>query len=164
MRVTAAIFAFGLTTLPALADDASDAKAFVEKVFARYADGYVTSPDWNMDIYDAPMLALMDEDLKLNPEGNYVLDWDPICQCQDFARLRARVNIAIVSPRTATALVDFRDNGMADAHDSYAVLDLVKERGGWRIHDIRSKDFENPAHSMRERFIEANRERHAASH
>ena len=159
MRVIAATLVFAIVAVPALADDAGDAKAFVEKVFAIYADGTVTSPDWSMDIYDSAMLALMDEDKRLNPEGNYVLDWDPICQCQDFARLRATVSVKMTGAVGAIATVDFRDDGMADAHDSHATLDLVKEQGGWRIQDIHSKDFENPAHSMRQRFIEANRER-----
>lgn len=146
---------------PALADDVEDAKAFVERVYARYADGTVTSPDWQMDIWDSQMQALMDENLKLSPEGSYVLDWDPICQCQDFSRLRATVLVKMTGTATAVATVDFRDNGMSDAHDSHATLDLVKESGHWRVHDIHSKDFENPAHSMRARFIEANRERHS---
>lgn len=160
MRVVAAAFSCALLSAPALADDVADAKAFVETVYARYADGTVTSPDWNMDTFDAPMLALMDEDKRLNPEGSYVLDWDPICQCQDFARLRATVRIVKIAGATAIADVDFRDDGMTDAHDATARLDLVREAGGWRIHDIHSKDFANPGHSMRERFIEAIRERH----
>jgi len=73
------------------------------------------------------MQALMDEDLRLSPEGSYVLDWDPICQCQDFLRLRATVRVKMSSATTATATVDFRDNGMSDAHDAHATPTFVNE-------------------------------------
>lgn len=78
--------------------------------------------------------------------------------------LRATVSVKINSATTAVATVDFRDDGMSDAHDSHATLDLVKEHDHWRIDDIHSKDFENPTHSMRARFIEANRERRHPGH
>jgi Protein of unknown function (DUF3828) len=148
------------TATIARADDGADAKAFVEAIYGRYVDGASITEDWNIEPYDSAMRALMDEDRRLTPEGEVgVLDWDPICQCQDFSKLRATVTVRVSSPTAAVATIAFKDIGWSDQTMRHATFDLVKENGEWRIHDIRSKDFDNPTHSMRARFIEANAER-----
>jgi hypothetical protein len=149
-----------LSTVPARADAAADAKGFVEAVFARYVDGASITEEWNMEPYDGAMRALMKEDERLTPEGEVgVLDWDPICQCQDFSKLRATVTVRLTAPTTGVATVAFKDIGWQDQTMRHATFDLVKENGEWRIHDIHSKDFDTPNHSMRARFVEANAER-----
>lgn len=139
----------------------TDAKAWVEALYQRYANGEEMSDAlWQKEIYDTAMLALMKEDERLTPQGEVgVLDWDPICQCQDFSKIRATVSVRVTSPTTAVAIVDFKDIGWENQEVRHATFDLLKEAQGWRIHDIHSKDFDNPTHSMRERFIEANKER-----
>lgn len=161
IRFACAFVCAALFAAPALAGDREDAKAFVERLYARYADGgEMNDVEWKREIYDTAMLALLAEDERLTPEGDVgVLDWDPVCQCQDFMKLRATVNVRMTGAHTAVATVRFNDIGMVDKSFRNATLDLVKEANGWRIHDIHSKDFENPQHSMRARFIEANAER-----
>jgi hypothetical protein len=159
-----AIVLLAAAALPAVAGEADDAKAFVNNLYLRYANGEEMSDAlWQAQIYDTAMLALMKEDERLTPEGEVgVLDWDPVCQCQDFAKIRAAVVVKLEAPGRAMATVDFNDIGMTDQSMRHAVFELWKEPQGWRIHDVHSSDFDNPKHSMRARFIEANQERGGA--
>lgn len=64
--------------------------------------------------------------------GDYVIDYDWLCQCQDSVGLRIiRLLIANTSPRTATATVTFRITRNTNTVKIY----LVNE-GNWKIDDI----------------------------
>lgn len=140
----------------ARAGDAEDSKAFVRKVYAAYADFEAGKAGRaNAVVFDRSLGALIDDDTRLTPDGEAgALDWDPVCQCQDFSHLRATVTISDATATRATARVRFHDTRTAGDSTHTATFDLVKESQGWRIHDIHSKDFENPAHSLRA-FLEA---------
>jgi hypothetical protein len=123
-------------------DPAGQAHDFVVRLFAMYGQGLKDAPSREQP-YDKAMLALMDENDRLTPAGDAgSLDWDPLCQCQDWGKLVAQATVKLTSPTAATAEVTFRDVQWGDA-PRHATFDLVFEDGHWRIHDIHSKDFKD---------------------
>jgi hypothetical protein len=128
-------------TSPSRTQVTQSAKAFVQRVYADYAE-----PDWRHQdqrqekFYTRSLLRLIVADRAGHPGEVDALDWDPICACQDPGnpgqlkvqavtlsptrplRLKAVVVFAIVEePRTVT-------------------LSLLKTSSGWRIDDIAEKE------------------------
>ncbi|HEX3945152.1 MAG TPA: DUF3828 domain-containing protein [Rhizomicrobium sp.] len=138
----------------AWADDAKDAKAFIAGLFATYQDNS-RPPAGSHRIYDAQLQALMDEDVRLAEGEVPALDFDPLCQCQDYQHLQANQTVRSASSNAAILAVTIRDAGMPNEKPRNAVFDLVKENGHWRIHDIHADD----PKSLREFLIQQNAER-----
>jgi hypothetical protein len=146
--------ALGVCSGAAPADDAKDVKAFVAGLFATYQDN-TKPPAGSHHIYDAQLQALMDEDVRLANGEVGALDFDPLCQCQDYQKLQAQLTVRSASPTGATVAVKMIDLGMPNDKPRDAVLDLVKERGAWRIHDIHADD----PKSLRAFLLQQNAER-----
>jgi len=136
------------------ADDAKEAKAFVAGLFATYKDNS-NPPAGAHHVYDSQLQALMDEDARLANGEVGALDFDPLCQCQDYQKLQAQLTVRSASPTGAIVAVKMIDLGMPNDKPRDAVLDLVKERGVWRIHDIHADD----PKSLRAFLIQQNAER-----
>ena len=121
------------------AGDTEDPKAFLAGLFATYQDNS-KPPAGSHRIYDAQLQALMDDDVRLAKGEVPALDFDPLCQCQDYEHLQASLTVRSASPAAADVAVTLRDLGMPKDKPRDAVFDLVKERGAWRIHDIHADD------------------------
>ena len=115
-------------------------------------DGFVAG---SHRIYDSQLQRLMDEDTRLANGEVGALDFDPLCQCQDYQKLEAHITVRSASPKAAVVSVNFRDLGMPNDKPRNAVLDLAKEAGHWRIHDIHAED----PKSLRAFLTEQNAER-----
>jgi len=134
----------------ALGDD-SGARAFMAGLFATYRDNG-KPPAGSHRIYDSQLQALMDEDIRLAHGEVPALDFDPLCQCQDYQKLVAQLTVRAASPKAAIVDATLRDLGMPKDRPRNAVFDLVKEHGAWRIHDIHA---DNPK-SLRAFLIQQN--------
>jgi hypothetical protein len=136
------------------ADDAKDAKTFLAGLFATYRDNK-KPPAGAHHVYDSQLQALMDEDVRLAHGEVPALDFDPLCQCQDYQHLTARLTVRSFSPNAAVIAATLRDLGIPKEKPRDAVFELVKERGAWRIHDIHADD----PKSLRAFLIQQNTER-----
>jgi hypothetical protein len=148
------VAALSLCLSTACANDTKDANAFVAGLFATYHDNK-KPPAGSHRIYDSKLQALMDEDVRLAHGEVPALDFDPLCQCQDYQHLKASLTVRSASPSAAVVAVTITDLGMPKEKPRNAVFDLVKERGAWRIHDIHADD----PKSLRAFLIEQNTER-----
>ncbi|MBV9571628.1 MAG: DUF3828 domain-containing protein [Alphaproteobacteria bacterium] len=149
-----AALTLGMCASVASADDAKDAKAFVTGLFATYQDNK-KPPAGSHRIYDSQLQALMDEDVRLAKGEVGALDFDPLCQCQDYEHLQGVVTVRSSSSNAAVVAVTIRDLGMPNDKPREAVLDLVKEHGAWRVHDVHAAD----PKSLRAYLTEQNAER-----
>jgi hypothetical protein len=117
-----------------------DPKAFLTSLYAHY-DGSQSnfSPfDAPGDYFDPQLLALMDANDRATPDDEVgALDGDPICDCQDYQKLRADITVTSVKDDTAEAEVKLRDAG---AKPKLMTYKLAQVGGKWRIHDIGTKD------------------------
>ena len=133
------IAALALNASIASAGDAEDAKSFLAGLFATYQDNS-KPPAGSHRIYDAQLQELMDEDVRLAKGEVPALDFDPLCQCQDYEHLQASLTVRSAAPAAADVAVTLRDLGMPKDKPREAVFDLVKEGSRWRIHDIHADD------------------------
>jgi len=123
----------------ALAQDLASARRFVTGLYSAYhGDG----PDYlgrqAAAVFSPRMLALIRLDRARTPNGDVgALDGDPICDCQDFDKLRmAGLKIATPAQGRAVATVRLRDASEARTVTLY----LVPSASGWRIDDIGTAD------------------------
>jgi hypothetical protein len=118
-----------------------DPKAFLAALYARYNTAKTDfSPfDTPEKYFDPQLLALMDSaDKTTSGDDVGPLDGDPICDCQDYRRLRADIKVKSIDGDTAVAVVNLRDQGVAKTK---VLTYYLAQRGGqWRIHDISNPD------------------------
>jgi hypothetical protein len=152
--VVIAIATLSVCARATLADDAKDATAFLAGLFVTYQDNK-KPPAGSRHVYDSQLQALMDEDVRLAHGEVPALDFDPLCQCQDYEHLQANLTVRSSSSNAAVVAVTLRDLGMPKEKPRDAVFNLVKERRTWRIHDIHADD----PKSLREFLIQQNAER-----
>jgi opacity protein-like surface antigen len=113
--------------------DTTGAEPFLRGIYAQYhgrdSNG-VSAADKN--IYDAPLLALMAENTAAAGGELGYLDWDPLCDCQDFDI--SDVHIAFTAAGTDRLLAKVSMRNL----DEHTTLDLVlhKTAAGWRVADI----------------------------
>lgn len=148
------IAAAALSAATTWADDATDAKTFLAGLFATYSDNK-KPPAGSRHVYDSQLQALMDEDVRLAHGEVPALDFDPLCQCQDYEHLQARLTVQSSSHNAAVIDAALRDSGMPHEKPRNAVFYLIKEQGAWRIHDIHADD----PKSLRAFLIQQNAER-----
>ncbi|MFI4933884.1 MAG: DUF3828 domain-containing protein [Caulobacterales bacterium] len=122
--------------------DATDAKAFLDGLYARYQstkdNNFNPMSDDAPKVFDKPMLKLLkDEQTALKGELG-AIDGDWLCACQDFVSLKATVVVQSATATTAKATADFTDTGMPGEAARHNAFDLVKEDGFWRIHDVQN--------------------------
>ena len=141
-----------LAPLGAEARQTETARAFTERLYQAYRHG---EPDVlgarAATIFAPRLLALIRRDQASTPAGEVgVLDWDPVCDCQDDEGMKAeRVAIRSLGPERATATVTLKFSG----ETSVVKLGLVSGRNGWRVADIHTRNvtslvglLENSAH------------------
>lgn len=88
------------------------------------------------EVFDPDMLALLKADAsKLDGEVG-VIDGDWLCDCQDFASIRANIKVTWATPTRATATAAIVDTGVPDKAARLNLFTLDKVGGAWRIHDI----------------------------
>lgn len=125
--------------IPAAAQSAASAKAFLQSVYALYSkkgNGATLTSRY----YDSTLLRLVATDNKLHAGEIGVLDGDPVCGCQDWSGIWdlnfeiqtqdsghafANVSLALAAP-----------NGRTSNDLRKLQITLVPERGQWRIYDI----------------------------
>jgi hypothetical protein len=141
-----ALAALCLLALPSagIAAQADTPEGFLRHLYAQYAPGHkqiaFDYPD-AAAIVDASLLDALHHD-QIAAKGEVgALDYDPICQCQDWEALKTTaLTVRPAGPDHATASVTF-DNGTGSAKWTQTVrYDLVRVAGAWKIHDIGSKD------------------------
>ena len=122
--------------LLAASQPAEDPAAFIRRVYAGYAhSGY--SPLAHPEKLFSPMLTAAIRQDSSGGEVGY-LDGDPLCDCQDYDRISARIlSIRRPSARSASARVHVT-LGPKEVRD--LKLSLVLTRSGWRIADIIGPD------------------------
>jgi hypothetical protein len=126
------------------AAQAVDPDAWLRSVYAKYQNQDFSPFTKPADYFDPALIALMDENDRLTPEGEVgAVDGDPICSCQDASGLEARVvSVDRTSRTTAVGKVDL----WAGTPDQRRLeLDLVLLGDKWRIHNLRDQsDTQNP--------------------
>jgi Protein of unknown function (DUF3828) len=128
-------------SVPTQAQGTESAKAFVQRVYADYAN-----PDWRHQeerlkkFYTRSLLRLIaaDKTGHLGEVGN--LDWDPICSCQDAGDpgdLKVQsITLSPPGPFRLKAVVAFTITGGPNT----VTLSLLKTPSGWRIDDISERE------------------------
>lgn len=122
------------------------AKHFVEGLYSRYGP---TGNPANLlennanEAFDHTLIALANADAKLAKPDIGVLDYDPVCNCQDTDATFPNLQIAIkpMDSRRASATVSFLGY---QREQNKIVLTLLREKGLWRIFNI--EDLSRPGH------------------
>lgn len=120
-------------------DNAESARRFVTSLYARYGpDEHPAnlSEENANEAFDPSLIALVKADAVAVGQGHVgVLDYDPLCNCQDtdvtFPNLEIKANL--VSPNHATAVVMFND---VNRKPIKIALALTMGKSGWRIYNI----------------------------
>jgi len=120
--------------LAAAAPHSQTPQAFVANLYAYYRNRNF-SPFRHVEAIFAPRLAaaIRLDEKRSPPDEVGALDWDPICGCQDWSKLRPEIRrIAPISPDRVALAIRLYD---MNHHHS---LSLVLERttAGWRVADI----------------------------
>jgi hypothetical protein len=122
------------------AQDASSPATFVQQTYARYTD---KTKEWDTlradapSLFDSALLALIREDQRLAQGEAGVLDYDPLCSCQDVESFK--VTAVEVTPQDkshAKAIVRFVNGGQSVRIG----LVLAQEAGQWRISDVQEPE------------------------
>lgn len=141
--VAAAVMALsivvGASAGPAMSDTGEQ---FVRALYAKYVPhGNPTAFDYPDAgaIVDATMLRALQRDNKMAKGEVGAIDSDPLCQCQDWERLKIlSLHVAQTRPDASVAQVTFTDS--MDHRVDKLKLELVRINGRWKIHDIGSKE------------------------
>jgi hypothetical protein len=115
---------------------------FVTAIYKHYVSPALTFTTLGTaapDYYDPEMVALLAEDARLNEGYVGAIEADPICQCQDWTSIQAKVRLLEETASAAKVEVVTNDSGMSPPYSVTLVYDLVRIEGRWRIHDITGK-------------------------
>jgi hypothetical protein len=124
-----------LLWLAALAHQPAETpRQFIARVYDQYRHSDFSSLEHPERIFSPRLIAAIREDSRLSHGEVGALDGDPLCDCQDYGRLSARlVRLSQPTPRSATASVrvtlgprDVRNLG----------LSLAQGVSGWRVADV----------------------------
>ena len=134
MRALAPILAgLMVIALPAAAQDAASAKAFLTALYASYhGDGPDIFGKQASKVFSPRLRGLIRRDRELAHGEVGALDGDPVCNCQDFEIKDVSVEATLKGPGLAQATAKFRNFGKPEV----VRLDLVAGAGGWRIDNI----------------------------
>lgn len=112
--------------------DTAGAEAFVRALFDAYNDTSGSTGPGNP--WSAGTQALLDADSEA-AQGVGYLEADPICDCQDWDRLRVTsLAVASTGADSADAVVAFVMGD--DGKTTHETLKLVREGGAWKVDDI----------------------------
>jgi hypothetical protein len=136
---------------PAPAAEA-DPVAFVEHLYSAYTGGGTGVEVLGRDaasVFTPELVALLEEDRRRAGGELGLLDYDPLCSCQDFQRFELNtVQLRERSPTRADVAVSFVNA------DKPVTLRLLLERGPgsgeWRIADVATPEQSSLADYLRE--------------
>lgn len=124
------------SALPANATDEPAARAFIDTLFAAYAnDGepnLFSEPDKTFEPELAAAIAQLGKRTETNGTIEASQEADPICACQDYGEVSHSIDTLQVDGTKAKAVVTFSNFGKAEKR----TVDLVSTPVGWRIQDI----------------------------
>ena len=124
------------TALPALAAPPETPETFVRRVYALYrtgGPGVPTDRPGGTPFYTAALLDAFATEEKLAHGEVGAIDGDPICDCQDFGKVRVKtVAVTPGEADTVKARVDFTNFGSKQI----VTLTLSRTPAGWRIADV----------------------------
>lgn len=123
------------------------ALGFLEHIYSQYTGkGPQTLGNDAPNLFAPELLDLIREDQRKSQGEAGLLDYDPICSCQDFNNLKIiKIQTTPIGNDRAKAIVNFVNGGNLV---EVGFL-LVREAGQWRIHDI-----EEPNIPSLKRFLE----------
>jgi len=134
-----------LAALPIHAQDAASARAFINSIFQRYANGGGGTP-FSLRYIHSSLLALIHTDLKAAERAHKIpdaIDGDIVCDCQEWEGIWVhKIDAKIVKPGRAivTASFDIHALESRDAIDLRVMrYTLVPEHGQWRIYDVQDQ-------------------------
>jgi len=133
-------------------DNAESARRFVASLYARYGpDGNPAnlSAENAGEVFDSSLIALVKADAAaVGPSHVGVLDYDPLCNCQqtDVEFPGLRITTQLVNASRATATVTFND---VDQHPINIVLTLIRGENGWRIFNVEDLSGPGPHTDLR---------------
>jgi len=133
--ILALLAALAVAAQAAAADpDVDTARRFVEQVYRAYCGTCEVPFERRAPrLLSRGLLALVERDRRETPQGDVgALDGDPLCDCQDHSISGVRVVAEEAGAGRATAVAEFRNFGEPQT----VRLDLVVEKGGWRIDNI----------------------------
>jgi hypothetical protein len=135
----AALLALALAPAPAVAA-AGSPRAFLTRLYARYEGGNLNPIPRQEQVYAPELVRQMRLNVKLyGPDEVGLIDFDPVCQCQDIAELKARIFDIVPTGRgKAETRVSIRF-GDGSVHHEIRV-NLVRAAAGWRIADIATRE------------------------
>jgi len=108
---------------------------FLQRLYEPYVQGKFerNTPARTRELYSRELASLIERDRASAGGEVGRLDFDPICNCQDFDALtQLQVEVAREGDGAASARVTFRNGSDAQA----LVYSLKSESGRWRISDI----------------------------
>lgn len=118
---------------------ADSPRAFLTRLYRRYESGDITPIPPDSSLYAPELVREMRLNSRLHPNEVGVIDYDPICQCQDMAELKAAIGpIAATGAGQAQAKVTIRFGH--DPERRNLVLKLLRTPSGWRIADIATRE------------------------
>ncbi len=139
----ALLIALAAPPIPAAAQDAASAKAFLESVYQQYrhgGQGIDLGGHHAGQYYHSSLLTLIRVDDKANSPAVGVVDADPVCECQDFDGIwDLKIEIQMQGTNRALADVSFAlvpPKGRTKDNLYKLRMTLVPERGQWRIYNI----------------------------
>lgn len=139
----------------AAAQPAETARTFIQRIYAGYAHQNYNPLDRPGRIFAPKLTAAIHDDERLaNGEVGY-LDGDPLCACQDYAKLRATIR---------SMKLNGSANAVAAVHITYGTgearnlsLTLLRTANGWRVADIGSSEEPSLLRALEKSNAEARR-------
>ena len=113
-------------------------RAFLARIYAPYERGQPNVFAHPERLFAPPLVRAMREDSRLSNGEVGVLDYDPLCQCQEAGGIRPKVRELLVSGPSAVAFVTISWPGGTDRRD--LILRLARTAAGWRIADVSTKE------------------------
>jgi hypothetical protein len=111
---------------------------FIERVYAHYRDENYSPFVHPERVFAPPLTAAIREDERLAKGEVGYLDGDPLCDCQDYEKLTARIRKLDRPTRQSAGALVHLDYGNGEGRDLR--LKLVLTKSGWRVADVGSTD------------------------
>ncbi|MEO6255225.1 MAG: DUF3828 domain-containing protein [Sphingomicrobium sp.] len=132
----------------AAAQPAETPQQFIGRIYAGYRSRDYRPLDRLERLFAPELAAAIRTDRRLDKGEVGYLDGDPLCDCQDYQRITARVlSLRRPSARAASARVHVT---LGPKEASEVRLSLVLTGAGWRIADLGSADSPSLLRALRQ--------------
>lgn len=123
----------------AAAQPAETPREFIGRLYAEYQKEGFSPLAQPGDLFSSGLAAAIQKDSSGGDVG--YLDGDPLCDCQDYQRLSAKI-LQVRQPSRSTAVADVHlVLGPKEARDLQ--IRLVRTQSGWRIGDVVGSDHQS---------------------